>query len=301
VDTASNVYIADTQNNRVRKFSGGIITTLAGNGTRGFSGDSGPATSIQLFFPSGIAVDSAGNVYIADTGNNRIRRVSGGVVTTVAGSGPAGYPGSFGGDNGSATSAQLSNPFAIALDSAGNLYIADTGNNRIRRVSGGVITTVAGNGMNAYAPIGPGGFGGDGGSATSAQMNGPTGVAVDSAGNLYIADTGSNRIRRVSSGVITTVAGNGLAGFSGDGPAASVELFNPSGVAADSLGNLLISDSNNELVRKVSNGMIITIAGMRGTQVFGEDNGPATSAELNYPTGVAMDLAGNARPISGWI
>jgi sugar lactone lactonase YvrE len=183
VDSAGNLYIADRANNRIRKVSNGVIATVAGNGTLGFSGDNGPATSAQLNFPTGVAVDSAGSLYIADSINNRIRKVSNGLITTVAGNGTSG----FSGDNGPATSAQLSQPPGVAVDFVGNLYIADYFNNRIRKISNGVITTVAGNGMQ--------GFGGDNGPAISAQLNGPNGVAVNAAGNVYIADEFNNRIR----------------------------------------------------------------------------------------------------------
>jgi len=180
LDSAGDLYIADQGNNCIRKVSGGVITTVAGNGTLGFSGDNGPAVSARLDF-GGVAVDPAGNVYIADSGTSRIRKVSNGVIATVAGNGTFG----FSGDNGPATSAQLNGPSGVAVDSGGNLYIADVGNSRIRKVSNGVITTVAGGGMQS----------GDSGPATSAEMSGPAGVAVDSAGNLYIADTLDNRIR----------------------------------------------------------------------------------------------------------
>ncbi len=281
VDSVGNLYIADSENWRARKVSNGVITTVAGNGTQGFSGDNGPATSAQLFIPSGVAVDSVGNLYIADTGNNRVRKVSNGVITTAAGNGTQGFIG----DNGLATSAQLYVPSGVAVDSAGNLYIADIGNNRVRKVSNGVITTAAGDGAR--------GFGGDNGLATGAQLFNPFGVAVDSAGNLYIADSGNNRVRKVSNGVITTVAGNGAPGFGGDnGPATSAQLDDPSGVAVDSAGNLYVADSGNNRVRKVSNGVITTVAG-NGAPGFGGDSGPATSAQLDDPSGVAVDSAGN--------
>ena len=281
VDSAGSLYIADSLNNRIRKVSNGVTTTVAGNGTQGFSGDNGPATSAQLNSPAGVAVDSAGNLYIADTWNNLIRKVSGGVITTLAGNGASG----FGGDNGPATSAQLANPVGVAVDSDGDLYLADNWNHRVRKVSNGVITTVAGNEAM--------GFSGDNGPAASAQLVDPKGVAVDSAGNLYIADGGGNRIRKVSSGVISTVAGNGTQGFSGDhGPAASAQLWDPTGVVVDSAGNLYIADTGNSCVRKVSNGVISTVAG-NGTSGFSGDNGPATSAQLATPEGVAVDSAGN--------
>ncbi len=279
VDSAGNLYIADGF--RVRKVSGGTITTVAGNGVWGFSGDGGPATSASLDSPCGVAVDSAGNLYIADWGNSRIRKVSGGTITTVAGNGNPG----FSGDGGPATSASLSGPTGVAVDSADNLYIADADNSRIRKVSGGTITTVAGN-ENW-------GFSGDGGPATSAWLNAPEGVAVDSVGNLYIADTGNDRIRKVSRATITTVAGNGAYRFSGDGgPATSASLDGPWGLAVDSAGNLYIADTWNNRIRKVSGGTITTVAG-NGIQGFSGDGGPATSASLDYPYGAAVDSSGN--------
>ncbi len=281
-DSAGNLFIADYENNRIRKVSGGTITTVAGIGAMGFSGDGGPAASALLYIPKGVATDSAGNLYIADTGNLRIRKVTGGTITTVAGGGP-GFP--FSGDGGPATNASLNIPYGVAVDSAGNLYIADTGNNRIRKVTGGTITTVAGNGNASFS--------GDGGPATSASLNVPYGVAVDSAGNLYIADFQNNRIRKVSGGTITTVAGNGVVGFSGDGePATSALLNYPEGVAVDSAGDLYIADSGNNRIRKVSGGTITTVAG-NGAPAFSGDGGLATSASLDDPVGVAFDSAGN--------
>jgi trimeric autotransporter adhesin len=280
IDSAGNLYIAGYWNHSIRKVSKGVITTVAGNGTDGYSGDNGPATSAKLSFPAGLAIDSAGNLYIGDSGNHRVRRVSNGVITTVAGTGTFGYTG----DNGPASSARLNTPCDIAFDSAGNLYIADAGNARIRKVSGGVITTVAGTGIA--------GFSGDNGPATSAQLFHAESVAVDSAGNLYIGDSGNNRVRKVSNGVITTVAGNGIEGYGGDnGPATSAKLNGP-GVTVDSAGNLYIPDWNNHRVRKVSSGVITTVAG-NGLQGYGGDNGPATSARLNHPGKVALDPAGN--------
>jgi uncharacterized protein (TIGR03437 family) len=185
VDATGNLYIADQFDARIRKVSAGVITTVAGNGTAGFGGDNGPATSAQLYSPEGVAVDSAGNLYIADANNHRTREVSGGVITTVAGGGL-----SLSGDPVPAASASLYSPAGVAADSAGNLYIADSGNSRIRKVSGGAITTVAGSGAAL-----DGGFSGDNGPATSAQLYWPNGVAVDSAGNLYIADTYNSRVR----------------------------------------------------------------------------------------------------------
>src|SRR5208337_173469 len=217
VDASGNLYIADTDNNRIRKISpNGIIPTVAGNGIAGFSGDGGPASQAQLNHPEGVAVDAQGNLYIADTGNNRIRKISpNGIITTVAGNGIAG----FGGDHGPASQAQLNHPEGVAVDASGNLYIADTDNDRIREVRNGVIVTIAGDA----------GFSGDGGPASQAQLNHPEGVAVDASGNLYIADTGNNRIRKISpKGIITTVAGNGMPAI----------LNAPTGIALDASGNL---------------------------------------------------------------
>ena len=226
LDGADNLYIVDNGNNRIRKVdSAGVISTVAGNGTEGYSGDGGAAVGAQLYYPNGVALDGSGNLYIAEWNNHRIRKVdSAGVITTVAGNGTEGYSG----DGGAAVGAQLYYPNGVALDGSGNLYIADFGNHRIRKVdSAGVITTVAGNGTEGYS--------GDGGAAVGAQLNGPVGVAVDGAGNLYIADTFNNRIRKVdSAGVISTVAGNGADGYSGDGGAAvGAQLNAPYGLALD--------------------------------------------------------------------
>src|ERR1035437_6377065 len=281
VDAQGNVYAADNTNNIVVRISpNGLLTVVAGNGTGGFSGDGGPATSASLNWPLAVAVDSAGNLYIAELNNHRVRKVSGGTITTVAGNGNQG----FSGDGGPATSASLNNPGSVAADSAGNLYMADSGNHRIRKVSGGTITTGAGNGNS--------GFAGDGGPATSASLKFPAGVAVDSAGNLYIAEPSNYRVRKVSGGTITTVAGNGNPGNSADGGPATSASISPFGVAVDSAGNLYIADPNNLRIRKVSGGTITTVAGY-GNQGFSGDGGPATSASLNSPIGVAVDSAGN--------
>ncbi len=283
VDGSGNIFISDSFNSRIRKVStNAIITTVAGNGTLGFSGDGGAATSAQLGDPSGVAVDGSGKLFIADVRNDRIRMVSpGGIVTTVAGTGTLG----FSGDGGAATSAQLGGPYNVAVDGSGNLFIPDPVNYRIRRVSpDGIITTVAGTGTP--------GFSGDGGTATSAQLAGPSRVAVDGSGNLFIVD--NNRIRKVSaSGIITTVAGNGTSGFSGDGGAAtSAQLNFPYGVAVDGSGNLFISDLFNNRIRKVStSGIIITVAG-NGTGDFFGDGEIATSAHLSNPAGIVVDGQG---------
>ncbi|OGG44698.1 MAG: hypothetical protein A3F84_28760 [Candidatus Handelsmanbacteria bacterium RIFCSPLOWO2_12_FULL_64_10] len=286
VDGAGNLYIVDQNNHCIRKVStSGVITTVAGNGTPGYSGDGGAATSASLNYPYGVAVDGSGALYIGDQNNHRIRKVSAsGMITTVAGNGTAGYSG----DGGAATSASLNYPYGVAVDGSGVLYIADRSNHRIRKVStSGVITTVAGNGMPGYS--------GDGGAATFASLNLPSSVSVDGSGALYIMDRSNHRIRKVSaSGVITTVAGNGTAGYSGDGgAAASASLNFPSGVFVDESGVLYVADQHNQRIRKVSaSGEITTVAG-NGTAGYSGDGGAATSASLFYPTGVAVDGSGN--------
>ena len=267
----------------------GTITTVAGNGTAGFSGDGGLATNAGLAYPSSVAVDTAGNFSIADLLNQRVRRVDAatGIITTVAGNGSFG----FSGDGGLATNASLAFPSSVAVDAAGNVFIADVSNQRIRRVDAatGIITTVAGNGTF--------GFSGDGGLAIDASLNDPIGVAVDSAGNLFIADTFNQRIRRVdaATGIITTVAGNGTFGFSGDGGLATdASLSRPTAAALDSAGNLFIADQSNQRVRRVdaATGIMTTVAG-DGTFGYAGDGGLATDACLKNPAGVAVDSAGN--------
>ena len=299
LDGAGNLYIADGLNQRIRKVSvtTGLVTTVAGNGSAGYSGDGGSATAAELDAPGGLAVDSAGNTYISDTENNRIRKVdANGIITTIAGNGTAGYSG----DGGPATSAEISSFSNVAVDGAGNLYIADEMNNRIRKVvlSTGIISTVAGSGGTGFIS---GNYSGDGGPATGARLSLPSGVTVDGAGNLYIADTSNQRIREVnaSTGVITTIAGNGTSGFTGDGgPATSAELDGPYAVAVDSGGSLYIVDCYNQRVRRVDgSGNIFTIAGS-GPVGFDQggntgDGGPATSARIQEPTGGAVDSAGN--------
>ena len=289
LDSAGNVYVADTYNNRVRNVSGSTVMTVVGNGVATFAGDNGPATSASLNSPVALAFDLEGSLYIADTDStSAVRKVSRGTITTVAGLGCCG----FSGDGGPAISAGLDEPSGLAVDPGGSLYIADAGNSRIRKVSRGIITTIAGNGTK--------GFSGDGGLAVNASLNllnftpaHPSGVAVDSGGNIYIADSGNNRVRKISNGIITTVAGNGTGGFSGDGgPAVNAQLYSPSGVAVDKAGNLYIADLSNNRVRKVSAGVITTIAGNGAPSYFG-DGGLATTAALNQPSGVAVDSAGN--------
>ena len=290
VDKAGNVYIAATGQSMVLKVApSGVISIAAGNGLARYSGDGGLAVGASLSsagtdVPSGLAVDSAGNLYIADQSNNAIRRVdTNGIITTVAGTGAGG----FSGDGGPATKATLAQPSGITVDSSGNLYIADTDNYRIRMVTAnGIISTLAGNGTSAYS--------GDGGPAVQAALHQPTGVALDAAGNVYVADLNNCVIRKIApSGIITTVAGTGVRGFSGDGgPATKAMLSTVADVKLDSAGNLYISDYNNQRIRRVDTGGIITtIAGTGQTGFFG-DGGPATAAQFNGLSELAIDSTG---------
>lgn len=265
----------------------GTLTVLAGNGLQGFSGDGGPAVEAMLDGPHSLAADAAGNVFIADTFQHRVRRVDAatGVITTIAGTGLAG----FGGDGGPATAALLNTPFGVAVDAAGFVYVADSGNNRIRKIlPQGTILTVAGHGQAIST--------GEGIPAVYAGLNSPHGVWADAAGNILIADTFGHRIRRVdAAGIITTVAGNGLQGFSGDGgPATSAQILLPWYVTADATGAIFIPDLNNRRIRRVdpATGIITTYAGNGGFGPSG-DGGPATSASLGDPRQIAIDDAGN--------
>ena len=254
-------------------------------GTAGNSGDGGAATSAQLSGPYGVAVDGNRNVYIADPGNCNIRMVNNaGIITTFAGTGTAGNSG----DGGAANSAQLSSPWGVATDSGGNVYMADPGNYKIRMVyTVGIIITFAGTGfVGSY---------GDGGAATYAQLGDIWGVAADSNGNVYFADRVSSTIRRVSStGIITTFAGTGIGGSSGDGGKANkAQLYGPYGVAMDSSGNVYIADSINNKIRMVNSAGIITTFAGTGAVGYGGDGGAATSAQLYWPRGVAVDSNGN--------
>lgn len=254
IDAGGNLYIADNGNHRIRRVdSNGVITTVVGTGVSGFSGDGGPATAARLRNPAAIALDAAGNLYIGEAGNLRIRRVdrATGIITTIAGTGAYG----FSGDGGLATTARFKNVSDLAIGPAGDIFVADSFNNRVRRISpDGIITTVAGRGdfnVSVAADLG------DGGAATEAIVRTPFGLAFDSAGNLYIAENSSHRIRRVDgSGIITTVAGSGSPlepGSGGDGgPADQAKLNRPSGVLVDAAGNIYISDSFNFRVRRVN-------------------------------------------------
>jgi hypothetical protein len=286
VDAAGNIYVADTSNNAVRKIdANGIVTTVAGTGTAGLSGDGGPATVARLNGPARIAFSPSGDLFIADTNNNRVRRVNAsGVITTVAGTGSA----SYGGDGGQATAARIRQPYDIAFGPDGAYYIADRGNQRVRKVATtGIITTVAGNGVSGYN--------GDDIPATSARLRTPYSLAVDSHGNLFIADYDNERVRKVNSdGIISTVAGTGVATASGDGGLAiEAGLHKPSHVLVTAAGDLFISEQNNNRVRRVDpTGMIETFA---GTGQFGYtgDGGPPVFSTWNRPSAAAFDSAGN--------
>ncbi|HTS51489.1 MAG TPA: IPT/TIG domain-containing protein [Bryobacteraceae bacterium] len=307
------------------------ISTIAGNNSSGYTGDSGAATSAQLNQPGSIVVDSSGNIYIADSGNHVVRKISNGTITTIAGTGSPGYSG----DGGPAAKAELYNPTGLALDSSGNLFIADSANNLIREVSSsGTITTFAGDSSMGA------GYTGDGAPALQAQLNDPTGVAVDKYGNVYIADAANNVIRKVADGYISTfvggtatigqlshpdtvvvdqyldlfisdtvgrrivvftgnsdfvvLAGNETSyGYNGDGiPPTQASLDDPMSVAVDAAGNIYIADTLNCRIRLLANGIINTIAGTGFPGYFG-DGGPATEAWLYFPRSVALDNAGH--------
>lgn len=300
MDSAGNVYFSDQQNAVVRKVAAGtgIISTVAGTGVPGYSGDGGPATSAQLYDPEALAIDAAGNIYIADAGNNVIREMAAGtgILTTYAGNGS--YNPS--GDGGPATSAGVGAVGGLALDAAGNLYLTEMDFSTVRMIQAatGVITTVAGTGAFGYS--------GDGGPALNAKFELPYAIAVDAAGNLYISDINVNVVREVNkaTGNISTIAGTGAeaggypsGGFSGDGgPATSANLNSPEGIALDGSGNVYIADSSNQRIRKVTatTSVITTVAGDGAIcNALGGDGGPATGAALCYPFGVAVDKAGN--------
>jgi sugar lactone lactonase YvrE len=305
-DAAGNLFIAlgnfDARNHRVRKVDAvtGIITTVAGTGEPGFSGDGGKATGAQLNRPFSVVVDGAGNLFIAEVNNHRVRKVTpDGIITTYAGSGPVDVidtdrptvdpqKGDFSGDNGPATDARLNFPTYLAVDALGNLFIADTFNHRVRKVTpDGIITTVAGTGQP--------GVSGNSAPAIQAQLHYPLGLALDAAGNLFVVDSFNYRVRKVSpDGTITTIAGTGTAGFSGDGgPATDAQLDFAKGVAVDSAGNLFFADLNNYRVRKVSPaGIITTLAGI-GRKPYAGDSGLATEMGLRGPGGLAIDPLGN--------
>ena len=300
LDAAGNLYIIDQDAEVIRKVNmAGIISTVVGNDTAGYNGDSILATAAELGDPEGhIAFDAAGNMYFAEFSSHRIRKVSAtGIITTVAGNGTPGYSG----DGGLATNAEIQAPWGVAFDTAGNMYFAEQSNNIVRKVNtSGIISTVAG-----IATSGMGSFSGDGGPATAATLSSPRNVTFDATGNMFIVDNQNERIRKVNTaGIISTVAGNGTAGYGGDGGmATAAELTSPSDAVVDATGNIFIGDTYNNVIRKVNtSGTITTVvgngygaaSGLSGTAIGGYsgDGGPATDAELWLPVGCALDAAG---------
>ncbi len=285
-DAAGNIYISDQQNSCVRKVDTfGIITTVAGTGISGYNGDNIAATAAQLAQNWGIAADAAGNIFIADQSNHRVRKVNtAGIITTIAGSDSIGNSG----DGGPATDARIESPVGIAVDAAGNVYVGDYNNNRVRRIDpSGIIHAFAGNGYF--------GFGGDGGSALTASFGHVQGLATDNAGNVYICDADHNRVRKVlPSGIVYTIAGNGDTSYGGDtGPATAAAFNTPSSVCVSAAGVVYITDCHNNRVRRISTSGIITTAAGTGDMGFFGDGGPSIACKLSHPIGVVMDPAQN--------
>jgi streptogramin lyase len=268
--------VADADNNMIRKISpSGVVSTWAGNGTAGSA--NGTVMAASFGFPTGVAVDTAGNVYVADNGNNLIRKISPlGAVSTLAGSGTAGSA------NGTGMAASFNFPNGVAVDAQGNVYVADVGNNMIRKISPlGAVSTLAGSGS----------LGSENGRGMAASFKGPYGVAVDAAGNVYVADAGNNMIRKISPlGVVSTLAGSGFAG-SANGTGTVASFDQPYGVALDAAGNVYVADAGNNMIRKISPlGAVSTLA---GSGTAGSANGRGLAASFDFPTGVAVDAAGN--------
>ena len=266
VDSSGNVYVADTENSRIREITPtGVVSTLAGS-TEGFA--DGTGTAAQFNSPYDVAVDSSGNVYVADTENSRIRKITpAGVVSTLAGDG---------------STAQFNNPLGVAVDSSGNVYVADTSNHCIRKITpGGMVSTFAGTGTSGHAD----------GTGTTAQFKNPLGVAVDSRDNVYVADYSNNRIRKITpGGMVSTLAGSGTEGYVDD-TGSTAQFKSPTGVAVDSSGNVYVTDFSNHRIRKITPaGVVSTFAGT-GTRAHAD--GTANKAQFNYPSGVAMDSRGN--------
>ncbi|MBS1858994.1 MAG: hypothetical protein JST11_26715 [Acidobacteria bacterium] len=303
VDAAGNVYFSDGQNQVVRKIdTAGIVTTIAGNNTAGFSGDGGPATKAQLFYPTGLALDTSGNLYIADSSNNRVRRVDpAGTITTYAGNGDVSYEG----DGVQATTTGVDRPYGLAIDRTGNLYISETSQSRVRRVDPtGIITTVAGQTKKTN------GYTGDGGPATAATLSGPLGLAVDASGNLYIADNSNGRIRKVdAAGIITTYAGitgNASTPIGDGGPATSAYLGVPKDVALDSAGNLYIAGSAGSVarVRKIaaSAGLTASPTALTFTAATGSAAPAAQSVSIASPSSaVTFTAAASTTSGGNWL
>ena len=297
VDASGNIYVVDVYYHVIRMItkSTGIITTIAGTGTSGYSGDGGPARLATLYYPGGIALDASGNIYVADTGNNVIRKItkSTGIISTVAGTGRHDMYGNgyYTGDGGLATNGTFNAPLGITLDTSGNIYVTDFGNCVIRKItnSTGIISTVAGK-VHAATDT-PVYYTGDGGLATSANFNGLQGIALGTSGNIYVADANNHVIRKItkSTGIVSTVAGTGTSGYSGDGGLATLATISyPLGIAFDASGNLFVADSSSSVIRKItkSTGIITTVAGtgVHGSLVTG---GP-TSSNLDFPAFIAI-------------
>lgn len=286
-DNSGNIYFSEDGNYTIRKInSSGIITTIAGTGTPGYSGDGGQATAAKINHAGQIIVNGAGTIFFADSYNNCIRKIdTSGVISTIAGNGIGG----FSGDGGPATTCQLNNPLGLVFDNGGNMYVADYNNNRIRKIStAGIISTYGGTGVAGYS--------GDGVQATSSKLNHPNALIIDTSGNLYITDNANHRIRKINtSGIIITVAGDGIGGFSGDGGSAiAAHIYFPAGMALDFWGNLYICDHLNSRIRVVNtSGIINTFAGT-GISGFSGDGGPPTSAKLNNPTYIFIDNYNNS-------
>jgi hypothetical protein len=287
-DGSGDVYVSASSCRKVLKIdAAGIITTYAGTGIGGSTGDGGPATNATLGIPSSLAVDNYGNLFICDYENSVIRKVdASGTISTVAGD-AAVIGGGYSGDGGLASAALLQMPKGIALDAAGNLYVADAGNNVIRKIStAGIINRVAGNGMWSYS--------GDGGSALAAGIPSPEGLAVDGKGNIFVSDMVNQRVRKINaSGVISVFAGNGTGGYSGDaGPATAAAVKYPRGIAADRYGNVYIADVNNNAIRLVDTNNVITTYAGDGIVGHSGDGGPAYLAQINAPYDIAIDPGG---------
>ncbi len=276
IDAQGNIYVGDGGNSLVRKITtAGVVSTLAGNGTEGFA--DGGSSVAEFGDPTGLVADAQGNIYVADAPNNRIRKITpAGIVSTLAGSGTAGFA------DGSGPAAQFNFPDGMAMDVQGNIYVADGSGNLIRKVTpAGVVTTFAGSGTAGYAD----------GAATAAQFYYPIGIATDAQGNLYVADAENQRIRKITSaGVVSTLAGGGLPGLT-DGSGSSAQFYFPRGLATDAQGNVYVADLYNNAIREITPaGVVNTIAG-NGTQGFVDGNG--ATAEFYYPSGVAVDVHGN--------
>jgi sugar lactone lactonase YvrE len=269
-DAFGNVYVADFGNHRIRKITtDGMVSTLAGNGIRGFSDGNG--NTAKFNYPQGVATDAAGNVYVADYENHSIRKItSTGIVSTLAGNGIAGFA------DGNNSFAQFNHPRGVATDEQGNVYVVDSQNQRVRKISPtGIVSTIAGNGSIGSAD----------GIGNIAQFRYPRGIAIDIRGNIYVADCENQKIRKISSGIVSTLAGNGIAGYY-DGDSNTAEFNFPRGIAADLQGNIYVGDCENHRIRKItSTGVVSTLA---GNGVAGFADGDANSAEFNFPRGLAF-------------